>query len=563
MIAVVQVSAIAQGELAKQYFNAKNLYREGKYNLAMEAFKPLIPLDPANPFSQYATFYTAVSAYNLGYKALAKTTFGQIQTLYPQWEKIDEVKYWIGKINLENKDYFQGLKILSTIEDNSFQKSVTYLKKQSIPLIEDIETLRMMREEYPNDRVVAEALAARISKGLSTEEDRNYLAALIQEFNLNSSDYIPVAPETYFKDVYSVSVLLPFMVRTLDPSPAPKRNQSVLDLYEGMKLAVDTLAKLGVKINLNIYDTERSVTKIERLLNTEELKNTDLIIGPFFQEENTPIAAFSLAYKVNTFNPLHNNSELIGINPYAFLYQPSLEVLGRKSGEFLADYVSKKACMVFYGVSRRDSVLAANFMQSATEKGLVIVAANRLSRDDSQSVLSILATPTEYDELRYPKEFTLKKDSLGCIFVASDDALIYAKVISSIETRGDKIIVLGSESWLDQHTIALEKFQNLSVVLSAPNFLSLDKPAAKAFVKKYVRMHGRVPSNYASIGYEQMLFLGSQLKKNGVYFQDGLSREGVIPGYLTEGFDYRFGRSNARVPFVKFEDGSMKVIEDR
>ena len=60
-----------------------------------------------------------------------------------------------------------------------------------------------------------------------------------------------------------------------------------------------------------------------------------------------------------------------------------------------------------------------------------------------------------------------------------------------------------------------------------------------------------------------MLFLGNQLKKHGVYFQDGLSKDGVIPGYLTEGYDYQFGRSNALVPFIKFDEGSMKVIERR
>lgn len=219
--------------------------------------------------------------------------------------------------------------------------------------------------------------------------------------------------------------------------------------------------------------------------------------------------------------------------------------------------------MVFYGMSRRDSVLAANFIQSATEKGLKIVSANRLTREGSKSVLSILATPTEYDEFRYPKQFTLKKDSLGCIFVASDDALIYAKVMSSIETRGDQIVVLGSEAWLDQNTVDLEKYQHLQVVLTAPNFAGLEKPNSKAFVRKFIRTHGRAPSNYAAVGYELMLFLGSQLKKHGVYFQDGLSKDGVIPGHLTEGYDYQLGRSNGLIPFIKFDDGNMKVIEKR
>jgi len=559
----ISTAAIGQTEFPKQYFNAKSLFREGKYNLAMESFKPLIPFDPRNPFAEYASFYYALSAYKLGYLALAKSSFTQIETLYPAWEKADEVKFWIGKINLENKDYFQGLKVFSTIRDKDLTVVAESEKEKNFKEIKDAETLRMMHEEYPKDKVVAKALATAISKELVTVGDRSFLESLIDEFGFERRDFIPEAPKTYYKDAYAVSLLMPFMVNTLDPSPTLKRNQSVLDFYEGMKLAVDTLSKQKTKISLRAYDTERSVDKIRTILNTEELKRTDLIVGPFFQEENKPIFDFSLANKINLFNPLHNNSELIGVSPYAFLYQPSVEALGRKSGEFLARYAKKKNCMLFYGTSRRDSVLAANFMQAATESGLKIVAANRLSRESSGAVLTILAKPTEFDEFRYPKEFTLKKDSLGSIFVASDDPLIYAKVISSIETRGDEIVVLGSESWLDQNTVSLEKFQNLPVVLSAPNFVSPEKPATRAFVKKFLKIHGRVPSNYASMGYELMLFLGRQLKQHGVYFQDGLTKEGIVPGFLTEGFDYQNGRTNERIPFIRFEEGIMQVVETK
>ena len=104
-----------------------------------------------------------------------------------------------------------------------------------------------------------------------------------------------------------------------------------------MKLAVDTLSKQGIKINLRAYDTERSVEKIKSVLKTDELKNTDLIIGPYFQEESKPILEFSLANKINVFNPLHNNSELIGMNPVCIsCISLRWKVMGKKSGEFLA-----------------------------------------------------------------------------------------------------------------------------------------------------------------------------------------------------------------------------------
>jgi tetratricopeptide (TPR) repeat protein len=562
LFAFLSQSTFAQVDFNKQYFNAKALFREGKYNLAMESFKPLIPYDPKNNFSEYASFYYALAAYNQGFKAVAKTSLNQLKATHPNWNKMDEVNFWIGKILLDDRDYFQALKIFSTVQDKKIHQDIDVAKSAALAPITDSEVLKMMLEDYPKDAIIARALATLLAKDQSNPEDKVFLENLITKFNFKKSDFITDAPASYFKDIYSVSVLLPFMVNTLDPSPAPKRNQSVLDLYEGIKQAVDTLGKQGVKLSLRAYDTEWKVEKIKTILNTEELKNTDVVIGPFFQDEAKPIQEFSLANRINTFNPVHNNSELIGTNPYGFLYQPSVEILGKKSGEFLSSYAKKKNCMVFYGTSKRDSLLATNFIQAAHKNGLKVIAAHKVPKDGSKLIFDILITPTEFDEYRNPIQFTLPKDSLGSIFVASDDALIYAKVVSSIETRRDQIIALGSERWINQTSIDLEKFQTLPIVLTAPNITNPLKPATVAFEKKYIRIHGKPPSDYAAMGYELMMILGNQLKKNGVYFQGAMAKA-PVNGFLTEGVNYQQGRSNALVPFIKFTDGNIVVIEKR
>jgi hypothetical protein len=96
-----------------------------------------------------------------------------------------------------------------------------------------------------------------------------------------------------------------------------------------------------------------------------------------------------------------------------------------------------------------------------------------------------------------------------------------------------------------------------------PQFFQPDRPANIAFVKKFIRKHGRTPSGFAGLGYELMLFAGNQLKKNGVYFQEGLIKSGTLPGYLSEGFNYQNGRSNELIPFVKFDQGKIKVVDKR
>jgi hypothetical protein len=51
---------------------------------------------------------------------------------------------------------------------------------------------------------------------------------------------------------------MPFLAATLDPSPVVKRNQFVLDIYDGVKLAADSLRKQGINLEILAYDNERS-----------------------------------------------------------------------------------------------------------------------------------------------------------------------------------------------------------------------------------------------------------------------------------------------------------------
>jgi tetratricopeptide (TPR) repeat protein len=563
LAAFFSFSAFAQvSDYNSRYFNAKDLFRTGKYSLAMESFKPLIPYDQNNRFSEYAAFYYALSAYNLNYKSVARDMFNQLRTTHPKWEKIDEVHFWIARIHMDNKDYFQGLKTLSAITDKKMQTDIDNLKSTYIKQVNDVETLRMMMEEYPKDEIIAKSLAAALAKNIVDSEYKSQLEKLIDDFRLTKTDFIPEAPKTFFKEIYSISLVMPFMTSTLEPSLNRKNNQIVLDLYEGMKLAVDTLAKQGISLSLRAYDTERNVNKTKQILETEELKNTDIIIGPFFQEENKPVQDFSLANRTNVFNPFSNLSDINGTNPYAYLFQPSFETLGKKSADYVKDHVRRKNCMVFYGNTRVDSVLAANFIQRANENGIKISAIHKVNKDAGK-IMGILATPTEYDEFKYPKQFTLPKDSLGSIFVASNDALIYAKVAGGVETRNDSVLVVGSEKWMEETAIDLERYQSLGIVLYAPSFTALYNPNYKAFVTKFIKVHGRVPSNSAKTGYELMLFVGKQLKQHGVYFQEGMSKAGVIPGHLTEGYKYEAARDNQLVPFIKFRYGQPVVVEKR
>jgi hypothetical protein len=556
-------SASFAQDFKRQYKNAKDLFDEKNYNLAMEAFRPLIVYDKDNSYAEYASFFYAISAYQQGYRNIAKDMLVQIRKIYPEWDKLDEVNYWLAKIYFDQREYFQALGLLRAVKSPAIEQDMISMERHYIKQIDDAETLKMLLEEHPTNSPAAYAFVKALSGQPLYQQDMRLMDSLIVRFSFNRADFVSKAkPVSVKKDRYRVSLLFPFLAKSLDTSPAMKPNQFVIDLYQGMKLALDTLSAEGIFIDALAYDTERNVEVVKRLLETDELKSTDLIVGPLFSEEAKLVQEFSMQNQINMINPVSNNSGFLGQNPFAMLYQPSYETIASKTAEIAARRIKNKHCMVFFGDAPKDSVTAFSFMKKATELGMKIVLAEEVNKETSARIQPILATATKFDEYKNPIDFILKRDSIGSIFVASEDPLIYTKVVSSVQTRADSTVIFGTESWAFPENTAVnyDTFERLKVVLASPNFSALTNPYYQTFRKKFMRKHGQLPSFYARVGYEFMIFVGKMMHEKGVYFQEGLTQMGYQPGFLGEGFNFQSSRDNQHVPFVQFKGGILTPV---
>lgn len=557
LFVVSLLSAYAQ-DFRKQFRQAKDLYEGKQYSAAMAAFKPLTVYDQANPFPEYASFYYALSAQQLGYGSVAKDMFLQIKKLYPSWDQMQEVDYWLTKLYFDQGDIFQALKVASKLTDPSFQTSLTELKRYYLDKVNDSETLKMVLEDYPEEREAGRALLKILGKQPAHVQETSMMELLITKFNLPREKLITVeAPKPVFKDSYRVALIMPFLAATLDPSPVVKRNQFVLDIYDGVKMAADSLRKQGINLEVLAYDNERSPELTKKILAQEELKSADVIVGPLFPEEARPVLEFALTNQVTTLvNPASNTIEFAP-NQYSFLFQPSHETLGIRSAEWVAQNVRRKNCLVYYGETVKDSVMAFSFIKKALELGVNVVYAEEVRKENSAGILTNLVSATEYDEWKNPLQFKLKKDSLGSIFVASDNELIYSKVVNGVETRNDSIVVVGQESWLTDTSIDYSKFERTHVNLAAPNYHSLNSPAYSEFRKKFIQKHGLLPGEYATLGYEVTMMLGQFFSKYGARFLEQFHPEEILPGHLGSGYMPQVSRDNGVVPFISFSNGAI------
>jgi hypothetical protein len=557
------ITADAQ-DLKRQYRHARQLFDSKDYGLAMEAFKPLIVYDKNNPSPEYSSFYYAVSAYELGYKAVAKDMFLQVRNLYPHWDQSHEVNYWLAKLYFDQREYFQGLHILHELHAGQLTEDIALMKRHYLAQIDDPETMQMAMEEYPTDPEIARALARLLGREAFKPSARRTFDSLVSVYNFRPEEFnINEGLISVKKDKYVVSLLFPFMTSTLMPVPnAHRPNQSVLEMYQGMKLAVDTLATMGIHIDLRSYDTERDQSALKKVLDAPELKNSDVLVGPLFTDQVKMVRDFSLANQIAMINPVLNTADYYKENPYAMLFQPSHQTMGERAAEVLNTAIRNKNIIVYFGDTPKDSIMAFSFMKKALDLGLNIVLSEEHRRETSAKILSTLSTPTEFDDFKNPTQFTLKLDSIGGIYVASDNPLIYSKVSSSLTSRGDSIVVVGSENWIspDNSSVNFENLERIHALFASGNFTSSRNPLYADFKRRYLAKHGEYPGIYSRLGFEFMLFVGHALHDYGTYFQAGLAERTFYKGWMYEGYDFSSQHDNQYVPFVYFSGGELTVF---
>ncbi len=111
----------------------------------------------------------------------------------------------------------------------------------------------------------------------------------------------------------NLSVLLPFRSNTVNydsieevESLFEDRNlyTITLDFYSGILYAIEDLRELNVSINLNVFDTENSINKINEISSENLVKDSDVIIGPLIPRNFETFSNIELLESIPKVFPL-------------------------------------------------------------------------------------------------------------------------------------------------------------------------------------------------------------------------------------------------------------------
>jgi ABC-type branched-subunit amino acid transport system substrate-binding protein len=568
----------AQVNYQSEYLSGKSYFKSGDYQRAQNHFKNLLDMNENNPFYLYASYFYGIAAYETGNKERAMEVLANVRTTHPEWDKIDEVNLWYGKMLIQEGNLMKGLNVLNSTEKSDLKSIANEIKKVTLMAYDSIPLLQKAMELNPYDEVLAKYLAKKINQQPMVDRQVELMEFLIDSFNLNraSFDFVDKSV-TEKKDTYRVAVLLPLMAESLSTSKGNKGNQFVLDLYQGIKIAVDELNAEGQKIELFSYDTDRDSLKTSEIIESGELLEMDMIIGPLYPIPANMVREYSFLHKINMVNPLSTNSETIATNPYSFLMKSTAETRAKTAARYAIEHMENKNATIFYGSKPQDSIFAYTYRRilEADSFNITWMTASRsavASTEILRSLTEVYDTDTVDNSGKVYISNTVKvkvteddslvmsRDTIGHILVASSDNLLVSNVLSALDTRRDSIPIIGYDEWLDFNQISFDQLQRMGVVMIGQNYFDFSSSEVAEFKENYRKNYNKLPSQYSYDGYETMWFFGKQLIEFGNYFQYGLYNEGFQKGHLYFGFDYTNANDNQVVPIMKMQDLELKML---
>ena len=564
----VSNSIFAQSSYS-DFLEIKKLFNQNKYP---ELLSQELSFKKSDEFYPYIIFYKAVSYHKINDKNNSLRVLKNLINDFPNWSQIDEVFYWAVRIELEFNNINNALEYFSKIKEKSINESLHIFLDSKIKMINSFSVLKKWNEVYPSNLVVAKYYGRKLLKEYLDEETLKEIKNLLEFVPKNELFQSE-------KKTFNIAILLPFMYSSIENNYFIRNNSFILDLYAGINYAFKNFEGNKTNIIVNSFDTKRDPDVVREIINSGDLSDIDLIIGPLYGKPIEIIKQFCLENKVLMINPLSNNSLIIQDNNYSLLFQPSLETIAKKAASYASTKFENKNAIIFYENNYQDSLLASTYINHLEEDSFNIIYSKSVSLEDSRLILDSLSSTFEeilndsvYDTLinvsdiiikdgrgidnldtmyKYVDRFYIGNDSIGHVFVSSKNSLFASNVISAIDIREDTIPVIGFDAWLDYNLISVDQFENLNISMISPSFHVSEDIIYDQMKSYFINNTGRNISQNFIYGVELMNMIMRINDNYNNFFQFGIRNEIIIPGVIGSGSFYENFNDNQVVPIIR------------
>lgn len=297
------------------------------------------------------------------------------------------------------------------------------------------------------------------------------------------------------------------------PSPVAvlHKSEQFIYFYEGILLAVDSLKQAGYKIDMHVFDTEKSNSKMNEIVLELNKLNPDLILGPVYSSEYRILMENLSNKQIPVVYPLSARSENFGQNPNFLQVNISFASLIEKMTYWVADQRLSA------------NIICLKFLQNALDD-------EQTQKDRAEKKMWIERLETlpgvrfyNWDfqgEMLEGLKLMLSEGQENILILPTSRETDLSKILPVLSLLKDayKITVVGFPDWQNFTSLDHENFYKLNVKIFTYSYADHYSDGAKNFAAKYREYFDSEPHTLTNKAYDLGLYFIPLAARFGIHF---------------------------------------------
>ena len=185
------------------------------------------------------------------------------------------------------------------------------------------------------------------------------------------------------------AIILPFM---LDNDSISSDQAKMVEFYEGVLLALDSLKGEGVSVDLHVYDSGDRYASISPILSSPEMRTMNVIFGPVHSKHIAEAAAFADTTGIRVVIPFERNVDAVFTNPYIYqVNTPQSYFYSEVYDHFFREF-PRPNVIFFESPDEKDDDMIAGFKQELENRNArytTLVSDTATNKDTIQAYLNL------------------------------------------------------------------------------------------------------------------------------------------------------------------------------
>lgn len=289
----------------------------------------------------------------------------------------------------------------------------------------------------------------------------------------------------------TVALMLPFRLMgstndsTSNDTDLLKKDPTLrvaLDFYSGALMAAEFAKDKGISVTLNVYDTEKSDSKVASIISKNEFKNIDAVIGPLLQKNVEKASDMLKDEKIPVFSPLSNRD--MAMNDNLFQTLPTVTILQKMMIRYIKEHSAGKNVIIISDSKRaqqREMIKAA------------IPSAKTVTPRENGYIQTSDITASATDGIE------------NWVILESQNPILISSAVNAAAAMLDsykiRLFTLDRNDSFEWHEVSSTRLAKLNFTFPSVN-KSITEDDRNPFLISYKNKYGVLPNRYAIRGFD-------------------------------------------------------------